>query len=112
MAARRRTSQPRNVAAPSRTDTDRDRVLEARIGRRLLIALPRPGLEYQLQILNLAELVIDREQGLDHVLDLARHSVELLERDTFQFAADLFVQAENGAEAAGRRETRVDLVVG
>src|SRR5690242_5417690 len=78
---------------------------------RLLIALARSGLEDQLQILDFTELVIDREQGLDHVLDLARHAVQLLKRHAFQLASDLLVETEDGAEAAGRREPRVDLVV-
>src|SRR5689334_154454 len=78
----------------------------------LLAADSPPGIEDQLQILDLAQLVIDRQQRLDDVLDLARHAIELLKRHALQLASDLLVQAQEVSKSTRCREAAVHLVIG
>ena len=60
------------------------------------------------QILNLPQLVVDRQEGFDDVLDLTRHPIELLERHALQLAPHLLVQAEDAPQAPSGGEPGVD----
>jgi len=71
-----------------------------------------PRLEGELQVVYLSQLVVHLEERLDDGLDLVRHPVELLEGDPLELAPHLLVEVEQAAEASGRHEAAIDLLVG
>src|SRR4029077_5412304 len=93
----------RTLATPWRAPERLPRSAE-RPGRRA------PRLEGELQVVDLAQLVVHLEEGLDDRLDLLGHAVELLERDPLEFSANLLVEIQQAPEPAPPGEPAVPLV--
>src|SRR6185436_11415977 len=75
---------------------------------------PQPrhsGVESDLQVVHLPQLVVHLQQAVDHGLDLLRHSIELLVRHACELTTDLFVERDDASEPPDLPEPTIDLLV-
>src|SRR6185503_11593858 len=76
---------------------------------------PQPrhsGVESDLQVVHLPQLVVHLQQAVDHGLDLLRHSIEFLVRHSCELTTDLLVQRDDAPEPPDLHESTIDLLVG